>query len=47
MKTTVVFKAMYRRLGILDTGSDELTDTEGLDSMSKLERITEARASKI
>ena len=47
MKTKVAFKAMYKAIGFSDYAATELTDTEVVDSMPKLSRITSARASKI
>ena len=47
MTTKFAFKAMYKAIGFSDDVSIELTDTEVVDSMPKLSRITSARASKI
>ena len=43
----VAFKAMYKAIGFFDDAATKLTDTEVVDSMPKLSRITPARASKI
>ena len=47
MTTRVAFKAMYKAIGFSDDAATELTDTEVVDSMPKLSRITSARAYKI
>ena len=47
MKTKVAFKAMYKAIGFSDDAATELTNTEAVDSIPKLSRITSARASKI
>ena len=47
MTTKVAFKAMYKSIGFSDDASTDLTDTEVVDSMTKLSCITSARASKI
>ena len=47
MTTKVAFKAMYKAIGFSDDAATKLTDTEVVDSMPKLSRITSARASKI
>ena len=47
MMTKVAFRAMYKAIGLSDDASTELTDTEVVDSMPKLSRITSVRASKI
>ena len=45
--TKVAFKAMYKSIGFSDDAATKLTDTEVVDSMPKLSRITSTRASKI
>ena len=47
METKVAFKAMYKAIGFSDDAATKMTDTEVVDSMPKLSRITSARASKI
>ena len=47
MTTKVAFKAMYKAIGFSDDASTELNDTDVVDSIPKLSRITSARASKI
>ena len=47
MTTEVVFKEMYKAIGFSDNAAIKLTDTEVVDSMPKLSRITSARAFKI
>ena len=47
MTTKVAFKAMYKAIGFSDDAATKLTDTEFLDSMPKLSRITSARTFKI
>ena len=47
MTTKVAFKAMYNAIGLFDNAATELTDTEVMNSMPKLSRITTACASKI
>ena len=47
MATKVAFKAMNKYIGLSDDAATEMTDTEVMDSMPKLSRITSARASKI
>ena len=47
MTTKVSFKSMYKAIGFSDDADTELTDTEVVDSMPKLSRITSARAPKI
>ena len=47
MTTKVSFKAMYKAIGFSDDAATKLTDTEVVDSMPKLSRITSALASKI
>ena len=46
MTTKFAFKAMYKAIGFSDDAATELTDTEVVDSMPKLSRITPARASQ-
>ena len=46
MTTKVAFKAMYKAIGLSDDADTKLTDTEVVDSMPKLFRITSAHASK-
>ena len=38
---------MYKAIGFFNDAATELTDTEVVDSIAKLSRITSARASKI
>ena len=47
MTTKSAFKAMYKAIGFSDDAATKLTDTEVVDSMPKLSRITSAHASKI
>ena len=47
MTTKSAFKAMYKAIVFSDDAATKLTDTEVVDSMPKLSRITSARASKI
>ena len=47
MATKVAFKEMYKAIGFSDDAATKLTDTEVVDSMPKLSRITSVRASKI
>ena len=47
MTAKVDFKAMYKAIGFSDDATTELTDTEVVESMPKLSRITSACASKI
>ena len=47
MTTKVAFKAVYKAIGLSDDAATELTDTEVVESVSKLSCITSARASKI
>ena len=47
MTTKVAFKEIYKAIGFSDDAATKLTDTEVVDSMPKLSRITSARASKI
>ena len=47
MTTKAAFKAMYKAIGFSDDAATDLTNTEVVDSMPKLSRITSARASKI
>ena len=47
MTTKVAFKAMYKAIGFSDDAAADLTNTEVVDSMPKLSRITYACASKI
>ena len=47
MTTKVAFKAMYKAIGFSDDAATELTDTEFVDSITKLSHITSAHASKI
>ena len=47
MTTKSAFKAMYKAIGFSDDAATKLTDTEVVDSMNKLSRITSAHASKI
>ena len=45
--TEVALKAMYKAIGFSDDADTELTETEVVDSIPKLSRITSACASKI
>ena len=45
--TKVVFKAMYKAIGLSDDAATNLTDTKVVDSMPKLSRIISERTSKI
>ena len=47
MTTKVAFKEMYKAIGLSDDAATKLTDTEVVDSMPKLSRITSACTSKI
>ena len=47
MTKKVAFKAMYKAIGFSDNAATELTNTEVVDSMPKLSRITSGRAFKI
>ena len=47
MTTKFAFKAMYKAIGFSEDTATELNDTEVVDSMPKLSRITSARTSKI
>ena len=47
MTKKTAFKAMNKAIGFSDDAATELTDTEVVDSMPKLSRITYARAYKI
>ena len=47
MMSKVAFKAMYKAIGFSDDSATKMTDTEVVDSMLKLFRITSTRASKI
>ena len=47
MTTKDAFKVMYKAIGFSDNAATEMTDTEVVNSMPKLSRITSARASKI
>ena len=47
MTTKFAFKAMNKDIGFSDDVATKLTDTEVVDSMPKLSRITSALASKI
>ena len=43
----VAFKAIYKAIGFSHDAATKLTDTEVVDSITKLSRITSAHASKI
>ena len=47
MTIKFAFKAMYKAIGFSDDAVTELTNTEVVDSVPKLSRITSARTSKI
>ena len=47
MMKKVAFKAMYKAIRFSDYAATDLTDTEVVDSMPKVSRITSARASNI
>ena len=47
MTKKVSFKAMYKYIGFSNDVATNMTDTQVVDSMPKLSRITSARASKI
>ena len=47
MMTTPSFKAMFKRIKFNDAVANVLIDTEGIDSMTKLDNITATRASKL
>ena len=47
MTTKVAFKAMYKTIGFSDDTATKVTDTEVVDSMPQLFRITSVRASNI
>ena len=47
MTTKPCFKAMFKRIEFSDAVANVLVDTEGIDTMTKLAKITSARASKL
>ena len=46
MTTKAAFKAMYKAIGFSDDAATDLTNTEVVDSMPKLSRITSETAEK-
>ena len=47
MPTKTNFKAMFKRIEFSDAAAVVLVDTEGIDTMAKLAKITSVRASKL